>query len=62
MAFERDEYHELCIHFTLQNRRPSGCCSHFSETPGINLQRISGLHCPVILYLKVAEAAADVIH
>ena len=25
-AFERDEYHELCIHFTLRNRRPS-CCS-----------------------------------
>ena len=40
----------------------SYCCRHFSETPGINLHWISVLHCPVILHLKVTEAAADVIH
>ena len=40
----------------------SCCCRHFSETPGINLHWISVLHCPVILHLKVTEAAADVIH
>ena len=43
-------------------QRNSCCCRHFSETPGINLHWISVLHCPVILHLKVTEAAADVIH
>ena len=40
----------------------SCCYRHFSKTPEINLHWISVLHCPVILHLKVTEAAADVIH
>ena len=41
----------------------SSCWSrHFSETPGINLPWISVLQCPLILHLKVTEAAADAIH
>ena len=43
-------------------QRNSCCCRHFSETPGINLHWISVLHCPVILHIKVTEAAANVIH
>ena len=40
----------------------SCCCRYFSETPEINLHWISVLHYPVILHLKVTEAAVDVIH
>ena len=38
MAFERDEYHELCIHFTLQNRRPTCCCRETAVAAGISLR------------------------